>query len=74
MEVHKPPVSDWLILHEMAHSIAMREDRAEGRIHGRRFMRIYMALVRRWMGKEAAADLRAACREHHVKWRDNGHA
>lgn len=64
----------YVVLHEMAHVITGMEHRSEGTIHGRRFMRVYLALVGRWMGKAAAADLRSRCKEHRVKWRTNGKA
>lgn len=56
----------WIILHEMAHIMAMS---AEHQGHGREFARFYLLLVRRWLGPDAAAALRAAYAQEKVKYR-----
>jgi putative metallohydrolase (TIGR04338 family) len=60
-----------IVLHEVAHVVTPRRD-AQGRrtaAHGREFAAAFLALVRRWMGAEAAAALRAAFRLHGVRYR-----
>jgi len=52
------------ILHELAHVMTPRKYAD----HGREFVRSFLALVDRWMGKQAAADLRESFRQHRVKW------
>jgi putative metallohydrolase (TIGR04338 family) len=53
-----------VILHELAHIMTNGWHRG----HGRHFCRNYLALVSRWMGKEAAAELRSAFKTCRVKW------
>lgn len=52
------------ILHEMAH-VAQPQWSA---CHGKEFCRVFMALVRRWMGRAAAHALRNAFRRNVVMW------
>jgi putative metallohydrolase (TIGR04338 family) len=52
------------ILHEMAH-VAQPQWTAW---HGKHFCRVFMALVRRWMGRETAHALRNAFRRSVVFW------
>ncbi len=52
------------ILHEMAH-VAQPQWSA---CHGKEFCRVFMALVRRWMGRQTAHALRNAFRRKVVMW------
>ena len=51
-----------VILHEVAHVL-----QRERPWHGRQFTQIFLDLVRRWIGKPAYTELRAAFRKHRVK-------
>lgn len=55
------------ILHELAHVVTGTQYKFVP-FHGREFCKNYLALIGRWMGKEAAKDLRQSFREHRVKW------
>lgn len=59
----------WVVLHELAHAITDRHHRYE-RLpgHGREFARIYLALVRRWMGVAEYEKLRASFKMYKVKY------
>lgn len=50
-----------VVLHELAHVAASGK-------HGRMFARTYLALVRRWMGKDAGKLLLASFRKHRVRY------
>ena len=52
------------ILHEIAHVVMPGNTPA----HGREFAKILLQLVARWMGNEAAQELRAAYRQRGVKY------
>lgn len=56
----------WVILHELAHCLAVRDGH---RGHGREFARYYLLTVERWLGRDAAAALRAAYTAEGVKYR-----
>lgn len=65
---HHPPIRDqWVILHEVAHIMCAAEKADRG--HGRAFARYYLALVRRWLGPDAARALREAYAAEGVKYR-----
>ncbi len=53
-----------VILHEMAHAVHTYQP-----WHGREFCKIYLAMVKKWIGKEAYAGLKLAFDEHGVKYR-----
>lgn len=57
----------WVILHELAHTMCACDGRERG--HGRLFAFYYMALVRRWLGADAARVLREAYAAEQVKYR-----
>lgn len=58
----------WVILHELAHIMCcVSGHKDEG--HGALFARYYLALVRRWLGPEAAGALREAYKVERVKYR-----
>lgn len=57
--------SDWVICHELAHLIQPRVSA----FHGPEFCREYLALVNRWIGREAAQKLRKSFVNYHVKYR-----
>lgn len=62
----RPAIADpWVILHELAHIMSAETDNG----HGREFARYLMLLVRRWLGPDAAAALRAAYAQERVKYR-----
>lgn len=62
-----PAIADrWVILHELAHVLAVRGGH---RGHGRDFARAYLALVRRWLGPDAAAALRAGYAAERMPYR-----
>lgn len=54
--------SDWVILHELAHCC---QEHPEG--HGRNFCYIFLLLVEKFMGKEAARDLKTQYAKFDVK-------
>lgn len=59
----------WVVLHELAHTVTDRHHRYETLPgHGREFARIYLALVRRWMGVAEYEKLRAAFKMYKVKY------
>lgn len=53
----------WYALHELAHLVTSPMVAP----HGPEFCREYLALVSRWLGREAATTLRASMRVHRVK-------
>jgi putative metallohydrolase (TIGR04338 family) len=53
------------ILHEVAHCVNESGEAA----HGRTYCRLYLLLVRHFMGRDAERELRAAYRTHRVKHR-----
>ena len=55
----------WIVLHEIAHATIP----PGAAWHGPEFAGCYLRLVRRFMGAEAAARLRAAYKSHRVKTR-----
>lgn len=57
--------TEYVLLHEIAHSLAPRGVAA----HGPEFASILLTLVRRFMGPSHAALLRKSFAEHHVKYR-----
>lgn len=62
--------TDWVILHELAHGIAMNIYGREIAAHGREYCQIYLSLVRRWIGVEAERSLKAnfkLCRVKYVR-------
>lgn len=62
-----PAIADpWVILHEMAHCLAVR---AGHRGHGREFARCYLLAVGRWLGPEHARALRAGYADEGMKYR-----
>lgn len=64
--------SSYYILHELAHVLTTRMYGLRAADHGPEFCSIYMALIKRWMGPDAAALLRSAYKSSRVKWRLNG--
>lgn len=63
----------WVMLHELAHYAVRWTDSFAGADctahHGPEFAKEYLALVRRWIGKEEADALRAAYKKNRVKYR-----
>jgi hypothetical protein len=60
-----PAIADpWVILHELAHVLALA---AGHRGHGSPFVHYYLAIVRRYLGPESAAALRAACLDEGIR-------
>ena len=60
--------SKMIVLHELAHAITEREcGYPPVAWHGREFCSIFIALVRRWMGKDVGRDLKAAYKKYRVK-------
>lgn len=70
VKINAPPFSRYprFMLHELAHAVIPRH----AAWHGREFAAVFLALVRRFMGAEAATALRASFREHGVKARQPG--
>lgn len=60
---------NWVILHELAHTLTQRIHGHYVAAHGWQFAAIYIDLVHFMMGKAAADALKAAFREHHVRWK-----
>ncbi len=54
-----------VILHEIAHVCQPRISAG----HGREYCKVYLALVKKWIGKEASLALKTAFDEHGVKYR-----
>jgi hypothetical protein len=59
----------WVVLHELAHVVANWEHGRKVAGHGREYARVYLALARRFAGRDAARALKAAFREAGVKSR-----
>jgi putative metallohydrolase (TIGR04338 family) len=60
---------EWVVLHELAHCLSWDECRRNGEGgHGRTFVRTYLALVDRFLGKDTGRVMREVFREHRVKW------
>ena len=57
-----------VVLHELAHVIQHREYIWTVAGHGREFCSIFLALVYRWIGKDAGDELRAAFKAKKVKF------
>lgn len=55
---------EWVVLHEIAHALAYRSDRAW---HGWEFTSTMLDLVETFMGEEDAARLKAAYRKHKAR-------
>ncbi len=53
-----------IVLHEVAHVVQP----SCTAWHGREFCKIYLALVKKWIGREAYDALKAAFKEHGVKY------
>lgn len=53
----------WVVLHEVAHCLTPRGCQA----HGPEYVKIYLQLVRHFLGREAWRALYTACRAHKVK-------
>lgn len=63
--------SDLVILHEIAHVVTSRYTTNNRKLpahHGRDFCANYLALVRRFLGKEAGDELKACFKKHKVKY------
>lgn len=56
-----------VILHELAHTIVLLDPKQTD--HGRKFAKVFLGLVRRFMGTDAAKQLREAYRKNKVYWR-----
>lgn len=61
--------TQYIVLHEVAHSICRRMHGPEVAAHGWKYASIYLDLVRFCMGEEAAHYLVAGFRTMHVRWR-----
>ncbi len=55
------------ILHEFAHAVQTRVARGSA-WHGREFCKIYIAFVKKWIGAEAAEELKQAFKTHKAKY------
>lgn len=63
-----------VILHELAHCVIRQTYGSRTMAgHGREWAAVYLALVRRWMGREAAAKLKASFQERRVRFRPKRH-
>lgn len=63
-------MSQWIVLHELAHTIHRRNfTRYQEAGHGWRFCQIYLELVREFLGAAAARDLKERFVEKGVKFR-----
>lgn len=61
---------DWVVLHELAHSVHCRLDRPrQEQSHGWQFCAIYLKLVLYFMGREAHDALKAAFKANRVRFR-----
>lgn len=60
----KTSMTEWVLLHELAHEIAPR-----GTGHHWPFAYVYLKLVSRYLGAEAAAKLKAAFKAHGVRFK-----
>ncbi len=56
-----------VILHEMAHTITPM-DRCVAASHGRQFCSNYLALIKRWMGREAWLEMKGLFKNKRVKY------
>lgn len=54
----------WFLLHEIAHTIAHEEP-----AHGPQYCAVYLALVRRWIGRDAYLLLRSEFKAHGVRYK-----
>lgn len=61
--------TDWVCLHELAHTLTIRTYGKFVASHGREYCSIYLDLVKFAMGKEAHDALIAAFKKHKVKYR-----
>ena len=65
-----PAIADpWVILHEVAHIMAVSADDKAGRGHGPIFAYYFRLCVTRWLGREAASALREAYTVERIKHR-----
>lgn len=62
--------SDLVILHEISHVVTRRKNRhlPLTAFHGREFCANYLALVRRFLGKDAGDELKASFKKHKAKY------
>jgi hypothetical protein len=60
-------MTEWVLIHELAHVIHQRMVRWDTAGHGRQYAELYLKLVRRFMGADAYKRLRTSFRKHKVK-------
>lgn len=58
-----------IVLHELAHTIHIREGGARGAAHGWQYAAVFLKLVLYMAGREAHDALKASFKEHRVKFR-----
>ena len=61
--------TEWVVIHEVSHIVASREQRYEIAGHGWEFCSIYLQIVRTMLGKQAHDCLKEMMRKHKVKFR-----
>ncbi len=54
---------NWIVLHELSHVYS-----SKGPVHGWNFCRIFLMLVRHWMGQEAHDALKKSFKKHRVRF------
>lgn len=60
--------SKMITLHEISHAVQKLAYEGPQPWHGREFCKIYLAFVKKWLGMEAYASLKASFKEHGVKY------
>lgn len=79
LAIHAKQRVEWVVLHEIAHAVRMSGYRMKpnapkawmtktGAAHGREYAATYLLLVQHYMGADAARRLRAAYRQHRVRY------
>jgi putative metallohydrolase (TIGR04338 family) len=61
--------TEWVMLHELAHTITMRKYVKRVAPHGREYAVVYLNLVRIFLGRESEKQLKLAFKTHRVKYR-----
>jgi putative metallohydrolase (TIGR04338 family) len=57
-----------IVLHELSHAVQNAASPEPQAWHGREFCKIYLAFVKKWIGREAYDALKASFKEHGVKY------
>ena len=58
--------NNWIVLHELSHGLVFQGGNA---FHDMEYCKVYLELVKKWIGKDAANDLKVSFKKHLVKYK-----